>query len=595
LLQIARFRALADQVAGSLLPADAAGDPAALARRRAASLGYLAVGVAPFAALPPLLAFGSAPSAATLAAFALVIVPLVAALDLSRSDRFDRAQVSVAAAFSILVALVASGTSAWPALALAALPVVDAALSGSRRLVAATAAAAAAPLAGLAILAAAGFVAPPHDAALAVIGGVAAAVYGLVIACRALAIVDWMKRDGAADRRFEQFAGSLDELVTRHAPNGAVTFASCGADALIGASSRRLLDQGLSSRVHIADRPLFLQTLAAAATSEVQLRAELRIRRENANVFMWVEMRARAVRPHEADAASSAAAPVVAMFRDLGSVKAHQEALVAAREEAERASLAKTRFLAHMSHELRTPLNAIIGFSEILSDKTPCSLTPERRADYADLIRRSGAHLLEVVNSILDMAKIESGAFSIAPRPCALEPLARHCLSLMALKAEAAGVALSVEAATDLPEIEADPRAVTQVLLNLVGNGVKFTPRGGAVTVGLARRRGGVALTVRDTGVGIAPEHLGRLGEAFYQADAGYGRQYEGAGLGLSVVRGLVALHGGEMSIESAIGRGATVTVFLPAVCAGGESRLAQAAPRVEASESSTERVLRRA
>ncbi|RXF72902.1 sensor histidine kinase [Hansschlegelia zhihuaiae] len=595
MLQIARFRALADQVAGSLLPADAVGDPAALARRRAVSLGYLALGVAPFAALPALLAFGPAPSAATLAAFALLIVPLVAALDLSRSDRLGRAHVSVAAAFSTLVALVASGSSASPALALVALPVVDAALSGSRRLVAATAAAAAAPLAGFSVLSAAGFGAPPADAALAAVGGVAAMVYGLAIMCRALAIADWMKRDGAADRRFEQFAGSLDELVTRHAPSGAVIFASQAADALIGAPSRRLLDQGLFSRVHIADRPLFLQTLAAAAASELPLRAELRVRRESANAFVWVEMRARAVRLHEADPASAAAAPVVAMFRDLGAVKAHQEALIAAREEAERASLAKTRFLAHMSHELRTPLNAIIGFSEILSDKTLCSLTPERRADYADLIRRSGAHLLEVVNSILDMAKIESGSFSIAPRPCALEPLARHCLNLMALKAEAAGVALAIEAAGDLPEIEADPRAVTQMLLNLVGNGVKFTPRGGAVTVGLTTRRGGLALTVRDTGVGIAPEHIGRLGEAFYQADAGYGRQYEGAGLGLSVVRGLVALHGGEMSIESAIGRGATVTVFLPAVCVGGEPRPPQVAPRVEASECSTERVLRRA
>ena len=154
-----------------------------------------------------------------------------------------------------------------------------------------------------------------------------------------------------------------------------------------------------------------------------------------------------------------------------------------------------------MSHELRTPLNAIIGFSEALADEALSRVKPERRADYAALIHRSGVHLLEVVNSILDMAKIESGSFAISPRACAIAPLVEQSLALMAMKADTAGVILATDFAPDAPEVDADPRAVTQVVLNLVANAIKFTPAGGVVTVALKAQRGGVGLTVRDTGM----------------------------------------------------------------------------------------------
>lgn len=579
LLQTAALRALSEHVAERLHDSVAA-DPAAAERHRGFVLTHVFAGAAPFAALPALLAFAPAPSALGVAAFAWLVAPLVAAFDLTRSGRLDRAASLSAAAFVALAVATAAATGglASPAAALLLLPALDSALAGARRAFRFAIALGAAGLGGLAGFSFSGVAGPAMEPALATVSGLAFAIYAAALAFRAAALARTAERAAEpSDDRFARFASSLDDLVTRHAPNGAATFASTTARALLGASPRDLVDQGLIERVHIADRPAFLRTLAAAVEGGAA-ECEIRLRRDGQGAanFCWFGMRARPAHAHEAGAASRAEAPVVATFRDLASAKAHEEALVAAREEAERASLAKTRFLAHMSHELRTPLNAIIGFSEILSDETLCRLTPERRSDYAALIHRSGAHLLEVVNSILDMTRIESGAFAISPRPCALGPLVEHCLRLMELKAEAAGVALSAEIDPAAGEIEADPRAVTQMLINLVANAVKFTPRGGEVRIRLSPRGAGVAVSVSDTGCGIAPEHVGRLGEAFFQADPA-GRPHEGAGLGLSVVRGLVELHGGEFAVSSALGRGTSVEVVLPAVArASGPRRLAE-------------------
>ena len=566
MLQTAAFKALSEHVADRLHDSVTA-DAAAAERHRGFVLTHVCAGAAPFAALPALLAFAPAPSSAGLVAFGWLVLPLLAAFDLTRSGRLDRAAGLGAAAFTGLAVLFAAATGgiASPAVALLALPAADAALSGARHAYRFALALAGTALVGLGGFTVSGVSGPVMEPALAIVAGLAFGIYALALALRARGLfAAFQAAEAPSDDRFERFADGSDDLVTRHAPSGAATFASSSARALLDATARELLDKGLGERVHIADRPVYLKALAAACDG-VATRAEIRLRRGpgGAAAFCWFEMRARPALAHEADAASRAAAPVVATFRDLGAAKAHEEALTAAREEAERASLAKTRFLAHMSHELRTPLNAIIGFSEILSDEKLCGLAPERRSDYATLIHRSGEHLLEVVNSILDMTRIESGAFAIAPRPCALEPLVDHCVRLMALKAETSGVTLIAEVAPEIAEIEADPRAVTQMLINLVANAVKFTPRGGEVRVALVPRGDGVALSVRDTGCGIAPEHVGRLGEAFFQADSA-GRPHEGAGLGLSVVRGLVSLHGGEFAVSSALGRGTSVDVFLP-------------------------------
>jgi cell cycle sensor histidine kinase DivJ len=237
-----------------------------------------------------------------------------------------------------------------------------------------------------------------------------------------------------------------------------------------------------------------------------------------------------------------------------------------ARAAAEQADASKSRFLATMSHELRTPLNAVIGFSEMIMQEELLMLDARRRKEYAQLIHDSGQHLLSVVNGILDMSKMESGTFELTPEPFAPRAALVNCCNLLALKARENGIDVVTRAPDDLPEITGDPRAFKQIVLNLVSNAIKFTERGGIVTASAAVEGARLVLRVADTGVGIAAEDMKHIGDPFFQAGKAYQRRHEGTGLGLSIVKSLVALHGGEMNIESRIGEGTVVVVALPLV-----------------------------
>jgi len=213
---------------------------------------------------------------------------------------------------------------------------------------------------------------------------------------------------------------------------------------------------------------------------------------------------------------------------------------------------------------LRTPLNAIIGFSEMIVQEDALMLDAARRREYAQLINDSGQHLLSVVNGILDMSKMESGNFEISPEPFAPRAALINCCSLLALKARESGIDLVTRMPEDLPDMTGDPRAFKQVALNLVSNAIKFTERGGQVTVSAAVEGARLVLRVTDTGVGIAADDLKRIGDPFFQAGKTYQRRHEGTGLGLSIVKSLVGLHGGELTVQSKIDEGTTVTVALP-------------------------------
>jgi cell cycle sensor histidine kinase DivJ len=241
-----------------------------------------------------------------------------------------------------------------------------------------------------------------------------------------------------------------------------------------------------------------------------------------------------------------------------------QQALELARTAAEQAYASKTRFLATMSHELRTPLNAIIGFSEMIVQEDVLMVDAVKRKEYAQLINDSGQHLLSVVNGILDMSKMESGNFEISPEPFAARAALLHCCNLLALKARENGVDLITRAPEDLPVMNGDPRAFKQIALNLVANAIKFTERGGSVTVSAAVEGSRLMLRVADTGVGIAAADLTRIGDPFFQAGRTFERRHEGTGLGLSIVKGLVGLHNGEIRVQSKLGEGTTVAVALP-------------------------------
>ncbi|HEY2709575.1 MAG TPA: HAMP domain-containing sensor histidine kinase [Caulobacteraceae bacterium] len=252
----------------------------------------------------------------------------------------------------------------------------------------------------------------------------------------------------------------------------------------------------------------------------------------------------------------------VVLVRDASRERAYEAHLEAARDEAEGMAQAKSRFLANMSHELRTPLNAIIGFSDIMRSKLFGPM-PERYAEYAGLIHESGGHLLDLINDVLDMSKIEADRFTLSVEPFDAREAVAAALRLTRVQADTAKIALRGALPPQPLDVVADRRALKQIVLNLVSNALKFTPAGGQVNV-LARARGPeLEIMVADTGVGISPADLERLGKPYEQA-GGMEQRQQGTGLGLSLVRAFAELHGGVMVIKSVLGEGTVVTIRLP-------------------------------
>ncbi|MDJ1159053.1 PAS domain-containing sensor histidine kinase [Chelatococcus sp. SYSU_G07232] len=564
----------------------AAADAEACARHEQFILTRLVAGFVALAAVPPYLALWGVPSGAQTVALAALALPIAAVALLSRTGRLDLAHALSSAAFALIVAAVAcaTGGAESPAIAwLVAVP-LEALLSGSRRAVVAASLIAAAAAVGVAAADAAGWLAASGGGAPAaampafLVTAVAyAAALGLAACRRESERLGDRARREARDRAVLETIG---DLVTWHERGGAVVFASAAAERLVGVPARSLHGRGLFDRVHVADRPLYLKALADAAHRGVAVTVEFRLHRSVAGEggrapteVAWVEMRAQ--RPEPAGPAPAGADAdthaVVAVIRDITERRSHEAEREAARAEAERASEQKGRFLATVSHELRTPLNAVIGFSEMLASGTLAPADEARRREYAGIIRDSGRHLLDVVNTLLDLSRIEAGHVDLAPEAFDTAELARGCCDLMQLKADEAGIVLQRDIAADRGEIVADRRALKQILINLLSNALKFTPAGGRVTVSVRRTSDRFVLVVADTGIGIGERDLPRLGDPFFQVRSAperpRGWPQEGTGLGLSVVRGLVGLHHGTMTIASTPGEGTTVTVALPQDC----------------------------
>ncbi|QCO15465.1 PAS domain S-box protein [Azospirillum brasilense] len=265
------------------------------------------------------------------------------------------------------------------------------------------------------------------------------------------------------------------------------------------------------------------------------------------------------------DAGGAVRRVFVGVIRDVTKRRQQEAELLASKSQAEMANRAKSEFLANMSHELRTPLNAIIGFSEILDSEFFGALN-ERQKSCAKDIHDSGKHLLDIVNAVLDMSKIEAGRYELSEEvidPC--EAVAQ-CLTMVRDRAADNGVDLRNGVSGGLPAVWVDRRAFKQVLLNLLSNAVKFTPDGGSVTLAArVEEDGALALSVADTGIGIPKEFMEHLFQPFRQADNSASRQFEGTGLGLSISKNFMELHGGSLTCDSTLGAGTTMTLRLPA------------------------------
>jgi cell cycle sensor histidine kinase DivJ len=353
----------------------------------------------------------------------------------------------------------------------------------------------------------------------------------------------------------------LPDSASLHKANGDALWLSDKSTVLFKQTEEQILGKGYLDKVNPQDKLLILKAFSdAAATDQNQI---VRFRsqfytldcEDNHHDLKHFEIR---ISPYHAGGM------LLALVRD---VTQEEEALYNARqneEKAESANSTKSLFLSNISHELRTPLNAIIGFSQLLSGEAAIVITDEKKHEYAELINQSASHLLTIINDLLDLSKIEAGKFQVIPELMNPHELLLSTVKLMNPIADEAGISLSAKLQDNLPEITADPRAVKQILINLIANAVKFSGEGAQVKVSLKRELRKVCFKISDTGMGMDEGTLEKLGNSFFQAEQHAAKGHEGTGLGLSIVFGLVKLHDGNISFKSHPGNGTTVQVELP-------------------------------
>ena len=556
------------------------------ARERVRHRGFigqtLAIAFTALAAAPIFLAFQGVPTLAEMIIFMCGLAQLAAAMLVARTGQLIAGQIVCFASLIGVSLTLSFGMHAGPACALVWLvPALLETMQADGRLVprlgAGVAAAAACAIIANALQApAAASLAAPL--AIGVLTGFAI-VQTLFMVRRPFATIALMDaNDRRQSARWRAISEALGDAIVGFAPDGTVHQVTSECEKLFHASAGDLFGRALFDHVHVGDRPRFLKLIADAAYGQAVVTETIRLRtwdrRVNARGFeeprhLWIELRARKLGSGAADDEDQQRdrVSVIAVLRDVTATREQDLEIDAARQSVETAIQSKDHFLANMSHELRTPLNAIIGFSDMLVSRTLCPSDADKQRDYARIINRSGQHLLSVVNSILDMSKIQSGTFSIIPEPFEAAPLIDLCCDMVALKAKDGGITLIRDYAATLEPLVGDKRACKQILINLLSNAVKFTPQGGRVTIRVRPEGNVLVLSVTDTGIGIAAADLPRLGDAFFQALPTLSRPFEGTGLGLSVVRGLVGLHGGSIEVESEPGRGTLVTVRLPLDC----------------------------
>ena len=377
-----------------------------------------------------------------------------------------------------------------------------------------------------------------------------------------------LPRIAAAEHRGQAAGGpasglddEFDAAVISVSRNGEIVDATLAAGKMFGRPSELLAGRSLFEHVHVGDRVALVNALAgfeaSSGTTSVELRVRVRDGELSADVERFVHVAFEPLKHEQSDGV------ITLLVREMTDVVRLKDELFAAQEVADSIEIAKSRFLAAVSHELRTPLNAIIGFSDMMLNDLAGELADKQR-EYVGMISQSGNHLLSVVNAILDVSRIESGSYGIRPEPFVVADAVELCGSMMAQQAAARGLELNVTVRPGVRELVGDRRAVQQIIINLLTNAIKFTPEGGAVSLDVYRLGNAITFVVTDNGIGIASDDLCKLGRPFTQLSNDVSRQFEGAGLGLSLVKGLVTLHEGKLEISSTLGEGTEVKVALP-------------------------------
>ena len=370
-------------------------------------------------------------------------------------------------------------------------------------------------------------------------------------------LADRMWEMQESEERFRGLIDALGDLVVHRDRDGHIVYANSVFASLVEIDPRNLAGKTLSELgIDVGVVPD-----AAFSDHECLSSTDVAIRTQNGpRWFSWIEL---SVRDKDTGAVSHRA-----IARDITARKRAESSLITARERAEYASQAKSRFLATVSHEIRTPMNGIMGMAKLLADT---DLSPEQRT-YVGAVSTSASALLALIEDLLDYSKIEAGRFEPEPQPTSLREIADNIIELLAAKAFAKNIGLGCYVEPDVPQmITADPGRLRQVLLNLIGNAVKFTDTGGVLlTVARARSetRDCICFTVADTGPGLREEDMERIFEEFEQSDGTSTRVHGGAGLGLAISKRLVTAMGGTISVSSRLGEGSEFVLEIPAVAA---------------------------
>ena len=356
-------------------------------------------------------------------------------------------------------------------------------------------------------------------------------------------------------------AKSFDAVVVQFNKTLDVESISEKSQTMFGLSPDLLLGTGLFERIHIADRVAFMcaaaQTREEKQPSHCVLRIRLPVTPERLD-YRFNSFDVEFVAPHAQEGR------LVAFIRDAQNERALRDELTQMTRQMEELQTSTSHMLASVSHELRTPLNAIIGFSDMLLYEKGAHELSARHAEPVAMIQQAGEHLLSLVNTILDVSKLEAGAYEIKTEAVDLKTVVDTCCEMLKPLAKQKGIVLSDQLQAGFGNVIGDERALKQIFLNLLSNAIKFTPASGKVHVKAQRHHNIARISIHDTGIGIASHDMARLGQPFMQVQNCYTKEHQGTGLGLSLVKGLLNLHGGAMDIESIPGAGTTVTISLP-------------------------------